>query len=465
MRLRLPWPRSLGGRTVAVLLAAVVVVHLGSMVAYRESAANAASAAQATQLAGRLVTAARAIADRPTGERDQTAHDLSSASLSLHWSERMVVDTFDSRDTGLGTLRDRLIELLPYAGKDGIRLGYGDRHPPRSAHALLGSLPLPDHSYINFSVPLLAEAAPMLPATLLSTSVMASGVAVVAVFLMRSLGSPLRNLARAADAIGRGPPIVVTESGPAEVRHLAEAFNAMQSRMRLLMSDRTQALAAVSHDLRTPITRLRLRAGFMTDQEVRAAVDADLDEMEAMIDATLAYLRGDAEPEEPKATDLAVMLATLVDAANDAGRPAVFKGPRHAYLPLRSLAMKRAFTNLVDNALTYGGTAQVNLQDVNTMVHVTVDDDGPGIPDSERSRVFEPFQRLDASRNRRTGGVGLGLTIARQAVEREGGTIRLLNRAEGGLRAEVSIPRRAPTPGVLASKPSITTTTALTQFG
>jgi signal transduction histidine kinase len=217
-------------------------------------------------------------------------------------------------------------------------------------------------------------------------------------------------------------------------------------------------LAAVSHDLRTPITRLRLRAGFIADRDSQAAMDADLDEMEAMIDATLAYLRGDVEPEQPRATDLAALLATLVDDAADAGRAASFTGPRHLDLPLRQLAVKRAFVNLIDNALTYGSVARVMLRDTDAAVVVQVDDDGPGIPNDDLERVFAPFERLDGSRNSRTGGVGLGLSIARQAIEREGGTVTLSNRVEGGLRAEVVIRRAPNTAGGVSPEPARATT-------
>ncbi|MBN9560561.1 MAG: HAMP domain-containing protein [Alphaproteobacteria bacterium] len=412
------------------------------MVVYRESAVDAANTAQVIQLAERLASTAQAIAGRPTAERDETAHYLSSAGLSLHWSERPLVDVARDGDAGLGALRDRLSVLMPGASKSGIRIGYADRQPARNAHAILGSLQIEDGTFVNFRVPLLADAAPMLHAALLSTSLMAGGIAVVAMLLMRTLVAPLGALAKAADAIGRGPGVRVAERGPDEVRHVAQAFNGMQSRIGRLIADRTQALAAVSHDLRTPITRLRLRAGFIADPDVQTAMDADLDEMEAMIDATLAYLRGDIEPEQPRATDLAALLATLVDDAVDAGRPARFTGPRHLDLPLRQLAVKRAFANLIDNALTYGSIARVTLRDASTSVVVQIDDDGPGIPNDDLERVFAPFERLDGSRNRRTGGVGLGLSIVRQAIGREGGTVTLSNRVDGGLRAEVVIPRR-----------------------
>lgn len=434
------WPRSLAGRTVGVLLAAVILVHLVSMVVYRESAVDAANKAQLIQLAERLASAARMIVGQSALKRDDASHSLSSATLSLHWDDKPLIELAASGDSRLDVLRQRLSALLPDASGSGLRVDYTDREPAASPHAILGSLRLPDNTFINFRVPLLADAASVMPAALLSTSLMAGGIALVAMLLMRSLVAPLEALARAADAIGRGPGIAVTERGPDEVRKVTQAFNAMQERIERLIADRTQALAAVSHDLRTPITRLRLRAGFIADRDAQDAMDADLDEMQAMIDATLAYLRGDLEPEPPRVTDLAVLLATLVDDAVDAGRQASFVGPRHANVPLRPLAVKRAFVNLVDNALTYGNLARVTLRETASAMIVQIDDNGPGIPDEDLERVFAPFERLDRSRNSRTGGVGLGLSIVRQAIEREAGTVTLSNRIKGGLRAEVVFP-------------------------
>lgn len=452
MKLKVPWPTSLGGRTVLVLLAAVIVVHLGSMLAYRESAIDAATEAYAAQVAGRLATALRAVAERPSGKRDATAHELSSDGLTLRWDQRPITDKDSAADPRLHGLAQSIEAASPGLQTTDLRLEYGDYQPPGDAHGILGALRLADGSWLSFSIPVVTGMGPSLHGALISTSVMVAGVILVAVLLVRTLVAPLRGLARATDSIGRGAEVAVPESGPDEVRHVSRAFNAMQARIHRLISDRTQALAAVSHDLRTPITRLRLRAGFLADQDVQAAIDADLDEMEAMIDATLAYLRGDVEPEEPKPTDVSAILATLVDAAADAGRPATFDGPQRAFASLRGLAMKRAFANIIDNALTYGGAARVTLQDDGATLLVTVDDDGPGIPNDELDRVFEPFHRLDVSRNRRTGGVGLGLAIVRQAVAREGGIVQLVNRPEGGLRAEVVIPRQAKDP---ASAPGL----------
>ena len=213
-----------------------------------------------------------------------------------------------------------------------------------------------------------------------------------------------------------------------------------QGRIDRLIADRTQALAAVSHDLRTPIARLRLRAGFVEDGEAARAIDADLDEMEAMITATLAYLRGEAEQEQLRVTNLAAILETLCDDATDAGRNVSYDGPSQVRLACRPIAIKRALANLINNAVKYGGAARVTLRDHASSVEVAVEDDGPGIPESELEAVFTPFRRLESSRNRETGGTGLGLTIARNILRAHGGDVVLRNRPEGGLSAVASLP-------------------------
>ena len=448
----LPWPRSLRARAMVILVAAVVVVHLGSMYFYAASTFDAANRAHTKLIAERIGEARSAVSDSPLGERDAVAHKVSSASLTLHWSELPLVDDVSGQDANLRTLRSQLTSIMSNVEGRDLRLEYRDRLPPSEAHAILGAIALPDGSYLNFSVPLFVGAEPALHGALLSTSIMAIGVALVALLLLRTLTKPLRTLANAADAIGHGPDVKVDEVGSDEVRHLAKAFNAMQARIKALIADRTQALAAVSHDLRTPITRLRLRAGFV-DASGQAAIDADLDEMEAMIDATLAYLRGDVETEEPRMIDLSALLLTLVDAASDRGVCATYSGPRHVFLMARPISLKRAFANLIGNALIYGGAARVGLRTTQSTIEVTIDDDGPGIPEEALQRVFEPFHRLESSRNRQTGGVGLGLTIARQVIVHEAGTIRLLNQTGGGLRVEVAVPLQ-PAPTTTAKRVS-----------
>lgn len=443
--LGLLWPQNLSGRTILVLTAAVVLVHLSTVLLYRDEVSNRADTVFAGQVAGRLATAARVVTDTGLPQRDARAHALSSPGLELHWGDHATVGAFLGAPSGSMTLpnfRRRMVELAPDLGE--VAVQFGSAGAMGRPAVLNGSVRLADDTFLNFGATLAEAASPWTAhSTLFSTTLMAGGVVAVAAMLLRSLVRPLRRLAAAADAIGRGPDVAVAETGPGEVRQVAQAFNGMQARIHLLVHDRTQALAAVSHDLRTPITRLRLRAGFLDDPEMQAAVDADLEEMEGMIEATLAYLRGDAETEPRQVTDLAALLSTLTDDVCDAGGAATYAGPNHVAIELHPSAVKRAFANLVNNAVTYGGSVQVTVAPTASGVTVKVEDTGPGIPSEDLERVFQPFQRLEHSRNRGTGGVGLGLAIARQAIENEGGSIRLSNRQAGGLSAEVFLPCRS----------------------
>lgn len=263
---------------------------------------------------------------------------------------------------------------------------------------------------------------------------------------VRRLTAPVRLLAEAAERLGRDVNApALPEDGPTEVAAAASAFNTMAGRIRRFVSDRTFLLSAIGHDLRTPITRLKLRAEWMEDEEQRRKMLADLDELEAMVSATLAFGRDVAGSEPPVPMDLAALLRTILDEATDA-RPScadriVFNGPEQLRVQGRPVALKRAFANLVQNALSYGEGVQLSLAPIqNGTVSVRIEDDGPGIPADQLERVFEPFHRVESSRNRETGGTGLGLPITRNILRAHGGDVALANRAEGGVRATVTLP-------------------------
>jgi signal transduction histidine kinase len=438
-QLRRLLPDTLGGRIVLVLLVGLMAFHLGSLWLHQIGTEAVLGTTREAQLAERLAAAKRAVAELPVEERDRTAHALSTVSLDMHWTRAATVQPVQTSSARIEALRSRLGELVPEFDITGLRLGYGEDGV--AGHQLLGALPLPDGSWLNFSAALFRPPASE-HATLLSTTAMAVGILLLGLLVVRLIGRPLRALSDAADRFGGpGPVVPVPEEGPREVRHAAQAFNRMQDRIDRLIADRTQALAAVSHDLRTPIARLRLRAGFVEDGEAAHAIDADLDEMEAMIDSTLAYLRGETESEPRKPADLVAMIETLCHAAADAGAAVTYAGPSQARLVCSPVTLKRAFSNLIDNAVKYGGAARVVLEDKGRDILIRIEDDGPGIPEADMQSVFEPFRRLETSRNRGTGGSGLGLTIARRAVEQHGGTLVLSNPPGGGLLASVGLPK------------------------
>jgi signal transduction histidine kinase len=208
------------------------------------------------------------------------------------------------------------------------------------------------------------------------------------------------------------------------VRSLARAFNDMQKRIATLVNDRTQALAAVSHDLKTPITRLRFRMERIPDAALRQAASADLDEMERMIEQTLAYLRGsDVGVEEIKPVDVVAILESLAADMVDAGRDVTVTGAPHAIVEGRRLALKRALSNLIDNAVKYGARARVVVRCEPEEVRIEFSDDGPGIAHEDWERALTPFVRLEPSRNQATGGFGLGLAIAHAIVKSHGGRL------------------------------------------
>ena len=253
---------------------------------------------------------------------------------------------------------------------------------------------------------------------------------------------PLRRFTEAADRLGldaNPPPL--PERGPRELRNATRAFNRMAARIRRLVDDRTLMLAAVSHDLKTMLTRLRLRAEFIEDSGQREKAAATLDEMQAMLEAALSFARDEAADERPVAVDLAAMLQSLTADLADSGRAASYDGPDRLVLRGRPVALRRVFENLLDNALRYGGRAEVLLRrEAGGRAEVRIEDRGPGIPAALRERVFDPFFRLESSRSRDTGGSGLGLAVVRAIVQRHDGAIALEDRPGGGLRVRLALP-------------------------
>ena len=270
-------------------------------------------------------------------------------------------------------------------------------------------------------------------------------VVAVVLFAVRQATQPLQTLAIAADKLGQDLDTApLAETGPAEMRRAAQAFNHMQLRIKRLIDERARALAAVSHDLRTPLTRLRLRAELVDDESLRDQIAADLDSMAAMIDATLDYLRGLQEKEQLRPIDINALLQSLAADAQVIGRQVAVEGNAVAPYRGRLTALRRALQNLIDNAIKYGQDATVRVEDDGAMLRLIVEDSGPGIDPAELGRITEPYYRPDSTRSSDTGGTGLGLSIVRDIALMHGGELQLSNRASGGLSAKLLLPRSTP---------------------
>jgi len=270
-------------------------------------------------------------------------------------------------------------------------------------------------------------------------------VAVVAVSLLavRWATQPLKALADAADALGRNldrPPM--PEKGPVEVVRAAHAFNTMQERLTRYVRERAATLAAMSHDLKTPVNRLRLRAELLDDGEVKSKISQDLAEVEAMVLSTLEFMRGGESTEKPQPVDVMALVESLAADAQVTGGTVTVKGAASRPYTGRPQALKRCIGNLLDNALKYAGTVSMLVEDDQHRLMIRLQDNGPGIPEKDMEHVFEPFFRIEGSRSRDTGGTGLGLSIARNIAQLHGGSVSLRNREGGGLEAELNLPRQ-----------------------
>jgi two-component system OmpR family sensor kinase len=337
--------------------------------------------------------------------------------------------------------------------QDAPRMFYGP--PPRMAHHVTTELGAPEQTVLfgPFQAavrqvggkwlmvsPRRELLEPWQQRILLVLASAAIAVTPVAWWFARQLAAPIAAFARAAERLGRDPDASpVDVRGSSEVGAAVAAFNLMQERLQRYVTNRTTMVAAIAHDLRTPLTRLRFRIE-AAPEELRAKLAADIDEMETMISGTLAFVQDATRPVERTKLEVSSLVETVMDEAAETGADAAVERAERAVVDGDPIALKRLVTNLVDNALKFGSRARGRVFSEAGMAVLEVDDDGPGVPEGEIERAFEPFQRLEGSRSRGTGGAGLGLAVVRAIARGHGGEVTLLNRAEGGLRARVTLP-------------------------
>jgi signal transduction histidine kinase len=440
------WPRSLASRTATILVLVLVVVQLAGLTIHSLDRLELQRLADGRDLGTRFGALYRTMVVQPTDGWAAMVRDAEHDP-----AERFTLENVFPRDElGPASPGDqRLIRPYLTFGQLALPLrpkGVSLRGIYSAGNRLMITAQAPDDRWLIARVKVPQARPWQSPRFLAAFALMTAVAAILAFWAVRRMTAPLRVLAEAAERLGRdvnAPPL--PETGPAEVATAAAAFNTMASRIRRFVSDRTFLLTAIGHDLKTPITRLKLRAEWMDDDEQRRKMLADLDELEAMVQATLAFGRDVAGSEAATKVDLPALLRTVLDEAADA-RPGAnsslgYQGPDALPIVVRPVALKRAVANLVGNAMAYGGAARIVLLPARDgIIEVHVDDDGPGIAMADMDRVFEPFHRLENSLNRETGGTGLGLPITRNILRAHGGDVTLANRSGGGLRATMTLP-------------------------
>jgi two-component system osmolarity sensor histidine kinase EnvZ len=436
MRLRLP--EAMVGRILLVLVAAILLELLGNLALQKWQERELLSDQQIGNIANRLVAAedvALALHPRDRGNR---LRDLAEGDLSLNWVPRTVITDFSASFAQLQTLRGRIVQAAPKLAAHELRLTLMPS-AERGERDLVGALQIADGSFITFRLSPYLDAPPNPRLVILLHLLLVAAVLGVALVMIRALVRPLSDLAAAADRTTGGHASPIAIDGPAEVRRVATAFSAMQDRLLRAMDDQTQALVAVSHDLRTPIQRLRLRAALLGDDDARDAMSDDLGEMESFIESTLSYFRS-GEDELPRLIDVAALVATAVDTATDLGGNIRYHGPDEFLVTARPVTIRRLLANLIDNAQRHAGLVELTLRaDGPGRFAIEIDDDGPGIPPDRRDEALLPFRRLDEARS--GGGAGIGLAAAHKAAVLMGGSLTLRDSPLGGLGVSLSLPR------------------------
>jgi len=430
-------PRTLNMQLVAVTAAAVLLSNLAVVGWFELTSERQAEIALIDRVVDRATSTAALMGAIPDSSRKTAAETLSTGAMdfvlrkgkSAPWPMQA-----DERQ-----LAAQIRAELPAAqGKYPI---YANLH--RRPDAFQFGIPITADSQViatfhrQVSTPWQVEALAAALGAILAASLAAA-------YIARRVTRPLAELTNAASTLARGGNAPrLSESGPQDVREAARAFNAMTDEVRHTLESQRQLLSAVGHDLRTPITAMRISLEFIDDPELRDGLQNNLKELQELTEAVLSAARGTGG-EVKRNIDLSALLESLCADMDDLGEQVRF-APNEKPAPLvcRPNEIRRAVRNLVSNALAYGREAEVRLSRQDGAYEIVVEDAGPGIPDADQLRVFEPFVRLESSRNEATGGTGLGLTLVKAIAEGHGGFVKLENRSEGGLRARLSLPREA----------------------
>ncbi len=440
-------PRTLGAQLVVVTAAAVLISNVGVAVWFTIADRQAARTSVTDRLLDRVNSAAAVLSAIPAKERDAAARAMSTPLLhfSMHHG-RPLTGTMDSQENQIAT---RIRSVLP--PKRDREAVFVRLRAPRPGEVI----PKPSNGtrpVIEIMVPVVRRTQlvatffeppePPWPMQITIAAIVAILTASAAgALIARRVARPLSELAAAAwEAARGGSARHVPEEGPEDVKRAAAAFNAMTDQVARTLQSHRQLLSAVGHDLRTPITALRINTEFIEDGELRDRLQKNLDELQALTEAVLSAAKGTGG-EQMRTVDLSALVESVCSDLDDLGEPVTWRAHSPAPASCRPNEIRRAVRNLIENAVAYGKRADVFLENGADQYDVVVEDEGPGISDSDKARVFEPFVRLESSRSTETGGSGLGLTLVKAIAEGHGGSVVLENRPEGGLRARLRLPR------------------------
>jgi signal transduction histidine kinase len=443
-------PRSLLGQLALLILGAFLAAQAISIWLFADERGAAIRAAQRFETVERAEAVARALDTAPADSRESILAAVNSRLVRFGVGDAPLVETGRMKLAvleGGSDIRATEITVSPHDGQPAEPpAAFAWLHERMRAAGVAPvefriSIPLVEGDWLNvqarFQRPDIQAPPALMGATLLSLALLMAALW----FGLGRITRPLRQLADAADGFGLDAPAPeMPRHGPREVRALSDALGRMHGRLTAMIADRTRMLAALGHDLRSPITALRVRAEMVDDDETRERMAATLDEMQEMVDSTLAYARGVSTDQPMEACDLALLLGELADELSETGPEIAVMPSGPVCAKVRRTAIRRALRNLMENAQRYGSRARVSVRQVGNRAEMRIEDDGPGIPERELEKVFDPFTRLETSRSRETGGIGLGLPIARATLRAHGGDVVLSNRPEGGLRATAHLP-------------------------
>lgn len=453
------FPNSLFGQTLFILLAGLIVSQLAGSWIYSTDRDEAVRAIGGMVAAERIANLGKLVREAPTDWRDRIVAASSDPSFQVEISAEPAPASVAGNDSASATALSRLlVERLSLAQTEELRVfvlnsGSGSAYE-RSDHdmnehdshesgfpELRVSIPLRDSKWLTVATVLPGSGMAFSQRFFASMTIMALVIGAVSIWVVRRVTAPLAYLSRAAHRLGQNlnaPPM--PEVGTIETVEASRAFNAMQARLRSMIDDRTKTLAAISHDFRTPLTLLKLRVENVEDSVEREKMLSTIADLNSMVSSTLEYAGGQ-KTLAYRPTDLSALVASVVDDLADNGFPAKMLSAPSIILACDPAALKRAITNLLDNAVKYAGAARASLVEKEKSVEIRVEDDGPGIPEDKLSHVLEPLYRLEESRNRETGGMGLGLSIAQSITQAHGGQLTLRNRNQGGVCASIILPR------------------------